>query len=102
MEPVEAAITKIPVMTWYTIYAKVVSIREEFEPIREIDRQKEAAGIGGELLKSKGRSLGWFVVFEGSREAIHMGYEKPDIEAGDEFKITFKKVNHAKPSEPSK
>lgn len=101
MEPVEALI-KIPLKINYIIYSKVASIREEFEPIREIDRPKEDAGIGGELLKSKGRSLGWFVSFVGSREAIYMGYEKPDIEVGDEFKITFEKVKDAKPSEPSK
>lgn len=94
--PSNEVVTKIPIKINYIIYSKVASVREEFAPIREIGNEQ------GELVKVKGPSLGWFVAFEGSREALHFGYEKPPIEVGEEFKITFEKVHHAKPSGPSK
>lgn len=38
----------------------------------------------------------WHVHFEGSRESLNFGKEKPPYEVGEEIRITFEKVNHAK------
>lgn len=78
MEPVKTKITLL-----WRVYTTVVGIKE----MNQVVEWKEDAVIG--------RSLGWFVHFEGSRESIHFGFEKPDIEVGDKFKITFEKVQDA-------
>lgn len=41
----------------------------------------------------------WFVHFEGSRESLNLGSEKPAWNVGDTVKITFKRTSHAKPSQ---
>ncbi len=42
---------------------------------------------------------GWFVHFEGSRESLNFGIERPQWEVGQQIKITFEGLD-AKPSEP--
>lgn len=36
-------------------------------------------------------SDGWFVRYEGSFEALHVGEEKPDLAVGDTVTISFRK-----------
>ena len=88
MEPVKA-----PLKINYAIYSKAETVEERFSWSYKIDPDNEK----GPMLKIKGPSQGWFVVFEGSREALHFGDEKPNFDVGDEIKITFEKVNNAKP-----
>jgi hypothetical protein len=61
-----------------------VDVREEFEV-------GYTQGSGETLTKSRGRSRGWFVQFEGSYESIHFGPTRPHIEVGDLWRITFEK-----------
>ena len=66
-------------------HSKVVDVRE-----RKIDRY--ISGIGDEAIFTEiGR--GWFVLLDGSHEALHVGMEKPELVKGDRVKITLEKVN---------
>lgn len=39
------------------------------------------------------KSIGWFIWFEGSRERIFLGPEKPNLEIGDRVKISIEKID---------
>lgn len=41
---------------------------------------------------------GWYVQFEGSWESLLFGIERPQLDVGDEIKITFEKVDPCPPS----
>lgn len=65
--------------------------------IARVDKRSEIVHVSGwgndAVMKSN--SLGWYVQFEGSQEAIFFGDEKPEIEVGDEFRITFERMKNA-------
>lgn len=66
------------------IKTKIKSIREEFEKVH-------VSGVGKDAIFTE-RSLGYFVAFEGSQEAIYFGDAPPPTwSVGDEIKITFTK-----------
>lgn len=65
MESVEAEVKKHTIHICYAIYAKIVSIKWMNNPD------------------------GWFVHFEGSRESLNFGIERPLWSEGQVVKITF-------------
>lgn len=81
MESVEAPVA-------YVTYAKVVKVEEKFA-------QEYDVGYGA-TAKFHKVSKGWFVLFTGSWEMIHVGPTKPDLRFGDQIKITIQKVANAK------
>lgn len=71
----------------YVIYTKVKSVEESFEVFYSIDPDNQT----GPMLRERGKSTGWWVHFEGSRELICFGPDKPNFVVGDEVKISFEK-----------
>lgn len=39
--------------------------------------------------------IGWFVLFNGSRERLFFGTEEPSFNKGDKVKITFERIDDA-------
>jgi hypothetical protein len=70
--------------TVYVVYTTVVAVREHV-------RNRHISGAGPDAIFQT-ETLGWFVHFAGSYEAIHMGPDKPEFAQGDRVKITFEKV----------
>ena len=65
--------------------AKVLAIEEKF-------RQDYVSGTGADTIYNS-VSLGWFVLYEGSYEALFAGTEKPDLAVGDTVTIRIRKDN---------
>lgn len=77
--------TKAPLKINYSIWTKIVKIEESFESIH-------VSGSGEAAIFTK-KSLGWFVTFEGSYEALYFGNTKPILNVGKTVKITFQEVD---------
>lgn len=60
--------------------------------LEERHRDRWVTGVGPDAL-FKSYTLGWFVVFQGSREALYVGETKPAWQRGDQVKIIFEKVS---------
>lgn len=69
----------------YNIFTKVTKIEEAFE-------QVHLSGSGEAAVFTK-KSLGWFVTFEGSYEALYFGDTKPTLTVGKTVKITFMEID---------
>ena len=63
----------------FTILTRVARIDERFKTVH-------VSGVGPDAIMRE-VSLGWFVQFERSQEALFCGAEKPSIEVGDEYEI---------------
>jgi hypothetical protein len=61
--------------------AKLKRIEERF-------REKWLSGHG-DTSKFEKISIGWFIHLEGSWESLFIGYEKPDLNVGDNVIITI-------------
>jgi hypothetical protein len=61
----------------------VQSVTERFDT-------KWVCGLGKEAIFRK-ESMGWYIRLEDSWEALFVGYEEPNITAGDRVKITITK-----------
>lgn len=85
MESAKASVVR------YVIHTKVIDVRE---------RIREQFIWGSNPVAFEKVSLGYFALFEGSHEALHLGYEPPEIAVGDTIKITFEKVTPCPPSTP--
>ena len=85
--------SQAPLKTNYTILAKVASVHEEFG-------SKYIGGAGKDCVFER-YSIGWYVTFSGSHEALFFGHTKPDFNPGDNVKITFERIAHALPSKSS-
>lgn len=73
----------------YVIPTKVVAVEERFKDVY-------VSGFGDKAVFER-RSLGHFAFLRGSYEALHVGYEKPDLKPGDEIKISIEKVEPCPP-----
>lgn len=73
----------------YVTYSKVLDVAQ-----RVTKQWKYGAGDDA-IFEEK--SLGYYALFEGSFEAIHLGHEPPTLRVGDRVKITFEKVPNALP-----
>lgn len=71
--------TKKKVIT--TIHAPLRDLTEEFISVY-------TGGVGADATFVK-RSKGWFYHFEGSYEAIHVGFDRPKVKIGSMAKITI-------------
>lgn len=80
MESIEAPVD-------YKLYTKVERVTEHVV-------KQWVSGIGSEAT-FQSVSVGWFVTFEGSRESLFLGIEKPSLAKGDEVEITIRKKAHA-------
>lgn len=67
----------------YITYSSVLDIRER-------KREIWISGVKDEA-KFRTESLGYFVLLEGSHEAICLGTEPPELKVGDRVKITIEK-----------
>lgn len=77
-------IAQKPVTTAYVIRTKVNEVNEVF-------RQEHVSGSGNAAI-FRSVSRGWFLLLEGSYEALHVGFEKPVFEAGDEVEIIVRRA----------
>lgn len=71
--------------TRYTIPTRAVDVFEKTDRVY-------ASGLGDKANFVE-VSRGWFVLLEGSWEALYLGPEKPGLVAGDKVKITLEKVD---------
>jgi len=78
----------------YIIHSEVERVEQVFETV---NAHKE----GDEVVTEK-VNRGWFVHFEGSRELIFFGMEKPQLDRGDKIKITFERMPNALTTPTSK
>lgn len=76
MEPTEAKIA-------YLIVTKAISVTERFV-------RQHISGVGDQA-KFQDTSLGWYLLMEGSYEALYLGNEKPPFVSGDPIRITIEK-----------
>jgi hypothetical protein len=75
-------------MTVYTIFAKVVSVERRMKQVYH-------SGLGEEA-KFYDEDKGYFMLLEGSHEALHIGFDEPEFKVGDLVKITFEKVKNGR------
>ena len=68
----------------YVVFATVKAVHEGTEVV--------GVGFAGGRAQFARRSVGWYVNFEHSHEALFLGHEKPVLEAGDRIKITFERL----------
>jgi hypothetical protein len=68
----------------YVVLATVKAVHEGTEVV--------GVGFDGGKVSFARRSLGWFVNFEHSHEALFLGHEKPSLVPGDKVKITFERL----------
>ena len=68
----------------YVVFATVKAVHEGTEVV--------GVGFDGGKVSFARRSIGWYVNFEHSHEALFLGHEKPSLEAGDRIKITFERL----------
>lgn len=71
--------------TKISFYSRIVSITRR-EKLVYLD------GFG-ENARFIGVDRGYFMLLEGSHEALHVGFEMPDFRVGDRIKITMEKVD---------
>lgn len=79
MERIKASLNR------YVIIATVEDIHEEFG-------SKYVGGVGQDCAFER-YSLGWYVTFAGSHEALFFGKEEPAFDIGDRIKITFERIS---------
>lgn len=80
MESVET-----PLKINYTVLAHVAKVDEAFA-------RDHVSGTGPDAIFTK-RSLGWYVIFVGSTEAIYFGESRPQLNPGDKVKVTFERID---------
>jgi hypothetical protein len=79
-------------MTRIIFHSRIVKLerRERVRSVEVIDRNKP---VNGNNVVQANEDLGWFIAFEGSREALYVGEEKPEgLAIGDLMKITLEKA----------
>lgn len=67
----------------YTIMTTCISLEERFG-------RHYVSGVGNDAIFEK-VSLGWYAIFDGSRESLYFGTEKPWFDKGDKIKVTFQR-----------
>ena len=60
--------------------------------VKKLERRVYLGG-SGESAKFGADDMGYFVLLEGSHEAIHVGFEMPEFRTGDRIKVTMETVN---------
>lgn len=68
----------------YVFNVRIAALNEEFY-------QKWVSGVGPDAVFEP-VSKGWFMLLEGSKEAIHLGFEEPHFKTGDMIKVTFERI----------
>ena len=71
-------------MARIAFYSKVVSIESHIKEVY-------VHGVG-EGARFRHDNLGYFMLLEGSYEALHIGFDAPTFRVGDRVKITIEKV----------
>jgi len=66
-----------------------------FSKVVSVERHEKQIYVGGfgQDAKFIGENKGYFLLLEGSYEALHIGFEMPAFRVGDRIKITMEKVN---------
>ena len=73
-----------PVKTAYVVFTRVVSVTEEQYAVR-------GRIVDGQAIVEKA-ALGWYVLFEGSHEKLFLGWDRPELAAGDKVKISIERT----------
>lgn len=73
-------------MTIYVVHTRVVKIEEKFitHSVRKDPQDSNNTIVHRD-------SIGWFILFEGSSEYLHLGTEKPELEIGNAVEIMIRK-----------
>lgn len=68
----------------------VYKVRTKVIELNEVFRKDYVSGHGPDAI-FESVSRGWFVLLEGSYEALHLGFEKPNLAPGDEVEIIIRR-----------
>lgn len=71
--------------TRIAFYSRVVSVERRYKRVW-------VSGLG-DAAQFKDEDQGFFMLLEGSYEALHVGFEPPEFKVGDRVKVTMEKVN---------
>ena len=71
----------------YKFNTKVLRVERKNRIIR-------AVKIGDEIVTTP-QDMGWYVHLEGSWESLYLGFEQPDLVAGDVVTVILEKVDEA-------
>jgi len=72
-------------MTKIAFYSRVVSIEQRFKRVY--------IGGFGETAKFREEDQGYFMLLEGSYEALHIGFQLPAFSVGDRIKVTMERMD---------
>jgi hypothetical protein len=72
------------------VKTKIVIPHVRVESVTHHTYKKHTSGKGNEAVFTE-VALGWFILLEGSHEALYVGRERPDLCSGDRVSITFVK-----------
>jgi len=72
--------------TAYSFRTKITSIKEHFEAY---NWRMEPGEDGKKVPVCNQRSIGWYVMLEGSRESLYVGDQKPELAEGQKVTISI-------------
>lgn len=72
-------------MSHYLIHTRVAKLEEKTEAVRAVINGKDDNGRN--IYDIERKSVGWFVLFEGSHEWNFLGFEKPNLQEGQKVTI---------------
>lgn len=73
-------------MNHYLINATVAKLEEKSRASRAVVVGKDSM-TGKNIYEIERENIGWFVQFVGSDESNFLGFEKPDLQVGQQVKI---------------
>lgn len=72
----------------WIVATKCETVTERKKALRSVHKGKDENNK--DIWEVEYENMGWFAHFEGSAEAIGLGFEKPDMEKDDEIEITIR------------
>lgn len=59
--------------------------------VEHVMKEVYYSGIGDEAKFTK-EDQGWFILLDGSHEALHVGFDEPRFKVGDRVKVTLERA----------
>ena len=80
-------------ITHYIVSTKVEKLERKRKALRSV-KTGEINEQGKPIYEVEWEDTGWFVLFEGSHEYIHLGFDEPIWKVGQEIEITMRAKSH--------
>lgn len=87
----------MPFAITFTVKVREIVEKTRALPARKVGEKTDEHGQKQPVWDLPREKLGWFVAFEGSYEAVHVGKEKPDLVIGQELEVTIKTKEQSRP-----